>query len=229
MVTHSRRTLFAGIFLCLLTTYNTALVWQIVRARELEALQSPKEHVYCEELSSKLLYPLSKFWAAYTGNDFPDNFPLHSPLPDVILLPEDTRHYPLYGPSAANEWASSNALGGAYVHLGPSNRFFSVSMLHQLHCLRYMRMALTTTEDPYATLAHVKHCLNYLRQAILCKPDLTLEDANWKKGGSYSARKGMPRVCKDWGQVYKEADANFLKWEAWKLTHRQHDNRTYMQ
>ncbi|KIJ54692.1 hypothetical protein M422DRAFT_152504, partial [Sphaerobolus stellatus SS14] len=155
----------------------------------------------------------------YTGNDFPEYIPLS--LGKIIMLPEDTVHYPLTGPTASAQWASNNPRGSAYVHFGENHRFFDVPMFHQLHCLRYIRMALETSQHPYATMSHAQHCLNYLRQAILCHPDLTIEDPLWKTRPAWvPGRRETARVCNDWEKVYEEVELNLQRWEEWKnMTH----------
>ncbi|KAF8573443.1 hypothetical protein K439DRAFT_1375421 [Ramaria rubella] len=151
---------------------------------------------------------MSWYLPAYLGDDYPRYYPME-PLNNVFLTPEDTLHYPLTGPTAAAQWASNNPPGGGYVRLGEPKRYLCVSMFHQLHCLRYLRQALVTADDPFATISHGQHCLNYLRQAILCQPDLTLEDPTWRDSGWWPGKLGATHTCRDWGQVYEEMEKNF--------------------
>ena len=101
------------------------------------------------------------------------------------------------------EWGSLFATEG-FVDLGPKNRTFHVTMIHQLHCLDIIRVGYLSKGGHWTH--HVEHCLRYLLQGVLCAADTTLEqdvpafiDGQWVHGGS-----GIGKVhrCRDWTKVY---------------------------
>ncbi|KAI0686661.1 hypothetical protein C8T65DRAFT_835453 [Cerioporus squamosus] len=147
---------------------------------------------------------------SYVGDDYPEHWPL-PPADPVALVVEDPAHYPIFGPDAREEWASSTPKGFGYMRLGPEHRPFSVSMFHEYHCLRVMRAGLAGNYRPQ-TITHIGHCLVYLRQMILCDPDLTLEPPDALARDLEVERAGAIHVCKDWRQVY---DAMASNWENW--------------
>lgn len=85
-------------------------------------------------------------------------------LAPVLLTVEESLNYPLEGPDALAHWASTSPRGQGYVRMGSPHRVLCVSMFHQLHCLRLLRLAIMEPEHPLGSLAHAHHCLNYIRQ-----------------------------------------------------------------
>jgi len=150
---------------------------------------------------------------AYVGHDFPYQLPIKDGLSQVLLTVEETRQYPLLGWESDEAWLSLGSSSSGYVRLGPSNRLFTVTMFHEMHCLRMLNLAF----DPSIILAegHFTHCLGYLRQQILCQPDLTLEPASWESRDFESDREGATHVCWDWEKVYETMEEN---WQMWKHT-----------
>ncbi|EJC99625.1 uncharacterized protein FOMMEDRAFT_93074, partial [Fomitiporia mediterranea MF3/22] len=124
----------------------------------------------------------------------------------VAMAVEETLHYPIEGPIALHDWASNKPVGAGFVRLGPNRRMFSISMAHQLHCLRIIRAALIN-ETPTA-FQHSHHCLNYIRQMTLCNPDLTLERFDPLDRDFEVDRVGATHVCKDWTAVYTAFSEN---------------------
>ncbi|KAH0584445.1 hypothetical protein H2248_009982 [Termitomyces sp. 'cryptogamus'] len=147
---------------------------------------------------------------AYRGHDYPENLPIGS-LPLVPMVAEETVHYPLLGLQSDAEWFSLTPSKFGYVQLGPENRLFSVSMFHQLHCLRMLNLAFGKAR--IATSGHVQHCLNYLRQAALCSADLTIEAGNFEDRDFATARTGATYMCKDWSLVYPFLEENGARWK----------------
>lgn len=125
---------------------------------------------------------------------------------------EETVHFPIQGSDAAEEWDTTIPQGSGFFRLGPENRPFSMSIFHQLHCLRLLRTFLGDPENIW-TDGHMQHCLNYLRQMILCNPDLTLEPADIMTRDFRTERAGSTHVCMDWSQLYDEMADNFSRWE----------------
>ncbi|KAK0209089.1 hypothetical protein DFS33DRAFT_1307583 [Desarmillaria ectypa] len=142
---------------------------------------------------------------AFIDNDFPELLPLD--IPDVLLTMEESRHYGISGLDDREEWASSAAYGFGYLRLGEEKRRFALSMWHQLHCLRTIRLAMEGHHDA-GMRGHMQHCLTYLRQMILCNPDLTLEPADMLTRNYEIKRVGATHVCKDWSKVYEEMERN---------------------
>ncbi len=148
--------------------------------------------------------------AAYIGDDYPEHWPLPHTDP-VALVVEDSAHYPILGPDAREEWASSTPKGFGYVRLGPEHRAFSVSMFHEYHCMRVLRDGLAGNYRPQ-TVTHIGHCLVYLREMILCAPDLTLEPYDPLDRDFAAERVGAAHVCNDWRQAYDGSSDNWDDW-----------------
>ncbi|KAF8205915.1 hypothetical protein K438DRAFT_1715089 [Mycena galopus ATCC 62051] len=149
---------------------------------------------------------------SYLGDDFPEFYiPVRGELSQVAMTMEETRHYPLNGSDALDEWASSSSVGYGYVRLGPEYRGFALGMFHELHCLHVMR--LVVGEHDADAVGHFQHCLNYLRQFILCSPNLTLEPADVLTRDFETNRVGATHVCSDWSMAHNEVAENWWKWE----------------
>ncbi|KAI0663852.1 hypothetical protein C8Q70DRAFT_1050476 [Cubamyces menziesii] len=111
---------------------------------------------------------------SYKGHDHPELVPLPEDIPKVLVAMEETVHYPPLGNRSDAEWLSMAMPSFGYVRLGPEDRTFSLSILHELHCLRMLNLGLARDQSSLINLGHMKHCLNYLRQSTLCAPDLAL-------------------------------------------------------
>jgi len=105
-------------------------------------------------------------------------------------------------------WQKTDPHGVGFVRLGPDSRLFSVTMFHQLHCLRILNHAFTG-----AALAHVTHCIEYLRHAILCSADTTLESGDFTQRNFARERTGETHVCRDWSQVYNRMERGWSEWQ----------------
>ncbi|EIW78936.1 hypothetical protein CONPUDRAFT_126688 [Coniophora puteana RWD-64-598 SS2] len=135
----------------------------------------------------------------WIDNDFPDQLPIDMP-PVALEMVDGEDHFGLYNDE---EWSTLFPNDG-FLTLGPPNRIFMVSMIHQFHCLDIIRVGMVANRT--GSMHHVEHCLRYLRQTILCNSDVTLEvgrprfaDGTWRHttdGGS-----GMVHRCKDWRAV----------------------------
>ncbi|KAI0716698.1 hypothetical protein C8Q76DRAFT_794959 [Earliella scabrosa] len=133
----------------------------------------------------------------YIGDDFPAQLPLKLP-PAALVLETGAPHYALLSDA---DWGTVFPPGNGFVGLGPHNRTFLVSMLHQLHCLDVIRVGflINRTDDA----VHVQHCLRYMLQIVLCQADTTLErdepgkldDGTWEHGASGV---GAVHRCRDW-------------------------------
>ncbi|KAF7322293.1 Hydrolase-4 domain-containing protein [Mycena chlorophos] len=147
----------------------------------------------------------------YVGDDFPELWDIGA-AEKVAMIVEESRWYPIDGGRDTVElWSTTSPVGLSYVRLGPEFRTFAVSMFHDMHCLRFMRVIIDGRYDEDSQ-EHMHHCLNYLRQSILCSPDLTLEPADVLDRDFEVDRVGSAHVCSDWTVMYEEAEANFNRW-----------------
>ncbi|KAH9941747.1 uncharacterized protein BXZ73DRAFT_41731, partial [Epithele typhae] len=135
----------------------------------------------------------------YVDDDFPAQLPIKLPAVGLVL----TTGEPDFGLLADDDWGTQFPPSDGFTDLGPTNRTFLVSMVHQLHCLDVMRVGFVTNRTGYAH--HVAHCLRYLRQAILCMADTTLEPSHpvVMNGEWTYAAGGVGSVhrCRDWMRV----------------------------
>ncbi|EIN03771.1 hypothetical protein PUNSTDRAFT_93785, partial [Punctularia strigosozonata HHB-11173 SS5] len=150
---------------------------------------------------------------SFVGDDFPRHLPLEQPLGPAVLTVEDTVHYKLSGKDSNAEWASLYPPGGGFVHLGPLDRPFAISMYHQMHCLENLKRAVLYPSLSESHIQHLHHCINYVREMILCTPDLTLEPESTRLREAYHIRGidglGVSHTCKDWSTVYSAAESNY--------------------
>ena len=103
--------------------------------------------------------------------------------------------------------------GDGFIHLGPHDRRFGVTMFHQLQCLDVIRQALTDTQGGDANeLIH--HCMNYLRQMALCHSHTALESVRADKPPKIVDLTRSMYECRDWTALYKGAEANHLRRES---------------
>ncbi|KAG6848398.1 hypothetical protein H0H93_000550 [Arthromyces matolae] len=156
--------------------------------------------------------PTTKESASYTwrGHDFPEFLPLNVAEPELVhMRVEESRHYTSLANHSDAIWFSLTSAGWGYTHLGPENRIFMVTMFHELHCLRFLSLAM---EGDIST-GHIHHCLNYLRQTTLCSCDLTLEPGDFTKRNFEADRVGALHTCRDWSAAY---DVMQERWDYWK-------------
>ncbi|KZT23561.1 hypothetical protein NEOLEDRAFT_1170688 [Neolentinus lepideus HHB14362 ss-1] len=151
---------------------------------------------------------------SYLGDDFPETFAI-GPLSQASIFIENTVHYQINTSDATSEWQTLFPTGGGYVHLGPRQRPFLLSMYHQLYCLRLLKNTIATSSSGRMTdqLEQEHRCLNYLRQAILCEPSLRLEPESQRIEdlGLPSGVDGLGlehNECKDWSTVFNAVGAN---------------------
>ncbi|KAG9309358.1 hypothetical protein JVU11DRAFT_10594 [Chiua virens] len=142
----------------------------------------------------------------WVGDDYPAYYPME--VQNVIMFPEDMVHYPIDGDDALEQWETQFPThGDGWVCLGPERSNFALTMYHKLHCLGRLRLALeqgaNRTYEVHAE--HVQHCLNYLRMMTLCRADVTLEPV---LDSHLTVDLTQPHLCRDWTQVYKEAERN---------------------
>ncbi|KAI0922510.1 hypothetical protein AcW1_002871 [Taiwanofungus camphoratus] len=151
---------------------------------------------YNVALLKQLLPPEREY--TYIDGDYPAQLPLKLP-PVGLPLESGEPHFSLYNDA---EWGTLFPSDG-FTDLGPNNRTFLLSMIHQMHCLDIIRVGYVVNRTGAAH--HIEHCLRYLRQMVLCHADTTLEadtpvfiDGRWEHA---SAGVGMVHRCKDWTMV----------------------------
>ena len=134
---------------------------------------------------------------------------------------EESVHYSLTDPEASDEWLWTAPIGDNHIRLGPSKRMFSVSMFHQLHCLRAMREAMEKGIGSFhrAQREHIHHCFNYIRQRTLCSADVTLEPGDVFARNFTTERIGATHTCRDWEPSYGMVNEKWLEWRQYKAEH----------
>lgn len=139
---------------------------------------------------------------------------------------ENTVHYHFDSAEGSLEWDTLLPSGGAIVRLGPKGRPFTVSLFHQLRCLRIINDALSMTyaaghasnrtlrREANATTSNrmlETHCMNYMRQMILCRANSRLEPMMARYGATKTVWEATHR-CHDWEAVYEAAEENYEAW-----------------
>ncbi|EIW81715.1 hypothetical protein CONPUDRAFT_102430 [Coniophora puteana RWD-64-598 SS2] len=107
-------------------------------------------------------------------------------------------------------WDHLESAHEAFVKTNTSTQIYQASLYHQHRCLDTLRMSLINASEGCSPLNRgmVEVCLDYLRQSIHCGADITLEpgtsvtEVNGKKIVGASGV-GVPRVCKDWEQLWR--------------------------
>lgn len=177
------------------------------------------------------MLPTAEHRAAYDRDDYPRVWPI-APLRPVLMTRENTVHYRFDSTAGSLEWDTLLPSGGAVVHLGPEGRPFTVSISHQLRCLRIINDALfityaagranndtartqTNTTTPNKMLE--THCMNYMRQMILCRANSRLEPMMARYGATKTVWE-VPHRCHDWRKVYDAAEDNYAGYE-WRDGH----------
>ena len=138
---------------------------------------------------------------AWVGTDRPAQMPVNVGMVALDLqYPTDST----LGLHDNDGWGRDFESEG-WVDLGPTNRTFVVSMVHQLHCLDVIRVGYL--KNGTGTHDHIDHCLKYLRQAVLCLADTTMEDVvtGWRDGhlSRHDVQGGAGNLhrCRDWTAV----------------------------
>ena len=118
-----------------------------------------------------------------------------------------TTNFSLY---ADDEWDTQYPDSDGFTDLGPNNRTFTVSMIHQIHCLDVFRVGFVTNRTHMAE--HIEHCLRYMRLVVLCHGDTTLEEAEpgFRNGKwvyvTSTGGLGAVHRCKDWTAIRQYLD-----------------------
>ncbi|EKM56810.1 uncharacterized protein PHACADRAFT_254135 [Phanerochaete carnosa HHB-10118-sp] len=160
---------------------------------------------YRYDLRLRAITPPSPKEYSWWGNDHPDQLPIN--VGRVGIVWEDPDGWGLLDDA---QWGSLFETDG-FSKVGPHDRTFQISMMHQLHCLDVIRVGFVTNRTGFAH--HIEHCLRYLRQSVLCCADTTLEEDEphvntsgiWEHAaGGY----GMVHECRDWTAVRRYMNAH---------------------
>ncbi|KAE9393405.1 hypothetical protein BT96DRAFT_924075 [Gymnopus androsaceus JB14] len=135
----------------------------------------------------------------------------------VAMSAEETLHFAATD-EAEDEWTPLEPYGRGVVRQGPDQRAFLLSVFHQLHCLHYIEVELTSASD-MAHWPHVQHCLNMIRQWVICEADVTLEQGFFARRNFTADRWGETYVCRDWEAVYAEMKRNWIEFYQYQLKH----------
>ncbi|KAK1235006.1 hypothetical protein PQX77_001784 [Marasmius sp. AFHP31] len=149
---------------------------------------------------------------AYRGHDHPRILPSTDVLRPVLLTVEESSNYQIAGYGSDPQWEVVGGNAWGYVRLKPNDseedpsdplygkrRMFTITMFHELHCLRLLNLAFD--ESDVVGEHHITHCLNYLRQMALCDSDLTLEPHDWEDRYSNEA---------DMEQAHRQGATHFM-------------------
>ncbi|KAJ4421056.1 hypothetical protein N0V82_003960 [Gnomoniopsis sp. IMI 355080] len=91
---------------------------------------------------------------------------------------------------------------------------YSLSVLHQLHCLGVIRDVIKKYEkhdkSRFAGRGHEYHCIDYIRQSIMCAGDMTLDYAEVQEDGTRRGFSGANSThqCRDWDAIVSWAEEN---------------------
>lgn len=146
-----------------------------------------------------------KIWAGYIGNGYPEIWPIEQR--PVLGAFDNSNRYHLSSPEGVAEWSSLVPPDGGVIYLGEKGEPFTVSMIHQLHCLNIVRDHLVR-EDRVETAPLARHCLNYIRQVVMCRADMQLEPFRSSKHDKGPVDLTGIYQCRDWEAVYNEIEGN---------------------
>jgi len=169
------------------------------------------------------------------------------PLKTTIFQPDPRYNDDPFGPdSLQSPWGNLTPLGRGHIRIdnpstwnlsggypltddisNPHAEEYTLSVIHQLHCLATIKSKMSLLQDWYAgendreylrfSLGqefirdeHVYHCFDYLRQAIMCSGDITLEKARVEEGKVVRGVDGwgVEHVCRDWDVIFKWAEVH---------------------
>ncbi|KAF4553427.1 Hypothetical protein D9617_7g031550 [Elsinoe fawcettii] len=172
-----------------------------------------------------------------------------TPVPDMPMTTVTFRKEEVFAnntaPGSDEAWSGLMPKGDGFVVVDhpeqyqlqpgkPSSegQLYDITLFHQLHCLRHIRVYLYTIVEVAKTAQnnsevaeiflkhqdpHVHHCFDYIRQGLMCNADLTVE---WPKeepdGGRFSVDGwGISHQCKSWEaiQAYMEENRFHHPWE----------------
>ena len=127
---------------------------------------------------------------------------------EVVLEMDSWTRYTL---RSGAQWAALFPDGGV-IHLGPSHKPYTVSMMHQLRCLDVLRDQFTRPVRD-RDVEPTRHCLNYLRQMVTCRGDLQFDPYQYAHKIN-AVHPHAIRRCKDWRVVYERVWGNQREYHA---------------
>ncbi|KAI1177095.1 hypothetical protein F4777DRAFT_226451 [Nemania sp. FL0916] len=108
-------------------------------------------------------------------------------------------------------WNSMVPLGqGTVRYPRHSSQVYTLSVVHQLHCLWSIYHNYYDGRRPDASppgedvQSHMRHCFDYLRQSLLCAADATLEPVDIDLGGVTGW--STPHTCRNYREVAEWAE-----------------------
>jgi hypothetical protein len=158
---------------------------------------------------------------AYLGADHPERIP-GVERQRVKMVVEDSVRYSIMDPESTMEWLWTGPVGDHAIRLGSIQRGYTISMFHQLHCLRIMQHSLQRgrwSRLGEGSKEHLHHCFIYLRQWTLCSADTTLEPGDFTKRNFTLERTGGTHTCFDWEPVYDRVNEAWETWEDYRIAH----------
>ncbi|PPQ84850.1 hypothetical protein CVT25_004986 [Psilocybe cyanescens] len=149
---------------------------------------------------------------SYTWDDYPLEVPITLKQSTEVTV-EESVHYHVVGEEAHDEWIYDSPHGEGTFRLGPNRQYSTISMFHQLHCLRIFRGAIASGPDYPMKLQrqHLEHCLNYLREMTLCSADLTLEPGDFTQRDFDLHRTGATHMCRDYRELYRLTENDWVE------------------
>ncbi|RDW81842.1 hypothetical protein BP6252_02954 [Coleophoma cylindrospora] len=103
---------------------------------------------------------------------------------------------------------------------GSGDRYATLAVLHELHCIRTLRQYLLPDyypeiyeffkpDDDEVIGVHIDHCLDILRQSSMCHADMTLVPYEWWSETPVPQNViNTPHLCANWDSVYNWAEAH---------------------
>ncbi|KAF8155880.1 hypothetical protein B0H34DRAFT_798974 [Crassisporium funariophilum] len=125
----------------------------------------------------------------------------------VAMIVDTTAHYQLDAEDSSEEFFSLLPSGGHAVYVADESgnpKKHTVTLFHQLKCLDIIRREYIR-DPPRPVPMDTQHCMNYLHQTLLCNLNTGVEST---KNALATASRSYQSVCKDWTEVYKEAERN---------------------
>ncbi|KAM0739608.1 hypothetical protein ACQRIT_004792 [Beauveria bassiana] len=139
------------------------------------------------------------------------------PAPDIAIkvIPQTFHYNRTFGEAPDHQgtseaWESIVPVGQGTVQFPRgSHNLYTLSVVHQLHCLwsihgNYYKKVDGGDTDTDMSAAHMRHCFDYLRQGLMCASDTSLEPVDAKLGGVTGW--GSERLCRDYQQVVAWAE-----------------------
>ncbi|KAH7049248.1 hypothetical protein B0J12DRAFT_664594 [Macrophomina phaseolina] len=115
----------------------------------------------------------------------------------------------LFVPGAKEKWGLKPGVPPVFDYSLPSDEFYSVAAIHQIHCLNMIRKGYWGSSNSNSSeeavqkhsKGHVEHCFEYLRQSLMCLGDTTIENRDIIESTATSGWH-VQRKCYDYKALY---------------------------